>query len=65
VIVAKPVAVEPVPSKLTESGAGPAAEEEESTAVGGVAATAGSVTVTETMAVLLAPVVFVTVSLAV
>jgi hypothetical protein len=64
-MVAVPTADEPVPSKLTDNGAGPAADEEEITAVGGVGATTGSVTETDAVAMLLEPVLLVMVSLAV
>ena len=59
------VAVEPEPSKLTERGAGPAAVDEEITAVGGVTGTTGAVAVTVVEARLVWPVASVTVNLAV
>ena len=60
-------AVDPEPLKLTDSGATPAAVEEEMTAVGGAGGTimAGAVGVTVVDAILVWPVVSVTVSLAI
>lgn len=58
-------AVEAEPSKLTVSGAGPAAVEEDSTAFGGVAVAVAVLAVTVVVVMLVWPVVPVTVSLAV